>query len=134
MIRRLWSVVVFTISFLPLVAQQHEQLWLDFQVDYPFANKYLLEVSPSYQTVLSKENKWRSASLSATFEYVLFRQIDLTVEVPVAVGVPLITPVVVFNVNPAGKPVAPKLVVRAVPLTVAVMVLVPAVVPNVIEH
>ena len=84
MMRRLWSVVVFMISSLPLVAQQHEQLWLDFQVDYPFANKYLLEVSPSYQTVLSKENKWRSASLSTTFEYVLFRQIDLTVEVPVA--------------------------------------------------
>ena len=84
MMRRLWSVVVFMMSFLPLVAQQHEQLWLDFQVDYPFANKYLLEVSPSYQTVLSKENKWRSASLSATFEYVLFRQMDLTVEVPVA--------------------------------------------------
>ena len=30
----------------------------------------------------------------------------LTVEVPVAVGVPEITPVVVFTVSPVGKPVA----------------------------
>jgi Protein of unknown function (DUF2490) len=85
MMRRLWSVVfVFITCSLPLMAQQHEQLWLDFQVDYPFANKYLFEISPAYQTVLSKENKWRSASLSATFEYILFTRMDLTLEIPVA--------------------------------------------------
>jgi len=82
--RRLWSVIILITSSFPLVAQQHEQLWLDFQVDYPFANKYLFEVAPSYQTVLSKENKWRSASVSATLEYVLSPQWDLMLETPVA--------------------------------------------------
>ncbi len=67
-----------------VTAQSQEQLWIEYQLDYPFANKYLLEVSPSYQTVLSKENKWRSVGLSATFEYILFTRMDLTLEVPVA--------------------------------------------------
>ena len=34
--------------------------------------------------------------------------LKVTVEVPAAVGVPEITPVAVFTVNPAGNPVAPK--------------------------
>jgi hypothetical protein len=34
----------------------------------------------------------------------------VTVEVPAAVGVPEINPVALFTVNPAGNPVAPKLV------------------------
>ena len=35
--------------------------------------------------------------------------------VPVALGVPLITPVLVFTLNPAGSPVAPKLIGLFVP-------------------
>jgi hypothetical protein len=35
---------------------------------------------------------------------------SVTLNVPEAVGVPLITPDEVFTLNPAGKPVAPKLV------------------------
>ncbi|HPM32297.1 MAG TPA: hypothetical protein PLJ60_18330, partial [Chryseolinea sp.] len=80
-------IIIFFIAFsfqLNGRAQQHEQLWLDYQVDYPFANKYLLEVAPSYQTLLSKENKWRSLALSTTFEYILFTRMDLTLEVPFA--------------------------------------------------
>ena len=36
--------------------------------------------------------------------------LKVTVEVPAAVGVPEINPVVVLTETPAGKPVAPKLV------------------------
>ena len=36
-----------------------------------------------------------------------FVALIVTVKVPVAVGVPEITPVEVFTVNPAGNPVAP---------------------------
>jgi len=36
------------------VAQQHQQLWLDYQ----FANQYLFEVTTSYQTVFTDSAKW----------------------------------------------------------------------------
>jgi hypothetical protein len=35
-----------------------------------------------------------------------FVAVRLTFEIPAAVGVPLITPVVVFRLRPAGRPVA----------------------------
>jgi hypothetical protein len=84
MVLRLLSLGVLMISSFSVTAQQHEQLWLDYQVDYPFANKYLFEVAPSYQTVLSSENKWRSLGVSTTFEYILLTWLDLTLEVPFA--------------------------------------------------
>jgi hypothetical protein len=37
----------------------------------------------------------------------LLDAVKLTVNVPEAVGVPLMTPVVVFTLKPAGNPVAP---------------------------
>ena len=64
-------------------AQRDEQLWLEFQFDYPFANKYLFEISAAYQTLLT-EDRWRSVGLSPTFEYVLFTRLDLTAELPIA--------------------------------------------------
>ena len=39
----------------------------------------------------------------------------VTLVVPVALGVPLITPVLVLTLNPAGNPVAPNLVGLFVP-------------------
>ena len=39
-----------------------------------------------------------------------FVALKVTVEVPVAVGVPEITPVLLLTDSPAGNPVAPKLV------------------------
>ena len=65
------------------VAQNDEQLWLDFQLSYPFANRYLLENTTSYQTLLNKDEKWRSISISPTFEYSLFGWVDLLSEIPV---------------------------------------------------
>jgi hypothetical protein len=65
-------------------AQSKEQLWLDYQIDYPFANRYLLEVATSYQTLLSKNDKWRSISLTTTFEALVFNFLDVTADLPIA--------------------------------------------------
>lgn len=67
----------------PTLSAQHQQLWLDYQLDLPFANKFLFETTASCQTLLSNDGKWRSISLSPCFEYVLFSWTDLTFEVPV---------------------------------------------------
>jgi len=64
-----------------LPGQQHEQLWLEHQLSYPFKNRYLLENVTSYQTVFSNTNKWRSLAISPTFEYVLFTRLELTSEI-----------------------------------------------------
>jgi predicted porin len=66
------------------VAQQHNQLWLDFQVSYPFGNRYLIENTTSYQTVLSKNDKWRSFAIAPNFEYIISPQFDFLFEVPIA--------------------------------------------------
>jgi len=71
---------LFTMISNPISAQGDEQLWLDYQLDYPFANKYLLEANASYQTVLAKD-RWRNVGLAPTFEYVLFTYLDLLSEV-----------------------------------------------------
>jgi hypothetical protein len=65
-------------------AQQHDQLWFDFQLSYPFANRYLIENTTSYQTVLSKSDKWRSFALDPNFEYVISPKFDFLFEVPIA--------------------------------------------------
>jgi hypothetical protein len=81
---RLLSLMVCIGSFVSALGQRNEQLWLDYQVSYPFANNYVLEISPTYQTVLSPEDKWRSYSLSTTVEYTLLNNLDLTAEIPIA--------------------------------------------------
>ena len=64
-------------------AQSHEQLWLDCQLDYP-SYSWLFEVSASYQTLLTQENKWRSLSVTPTVEFVLLTWLDLTAELPLS--------------------------------------------------
>jgi hypothetical protein len=66
------------------MAQKHQQLWLDYQVDYPFANQYLFEVTTSYQTVFSDSAKWRSMSISPVFEYQITTRFDLISGIPLA--------------------------------------------------
>lgn len=66
------------------VAQQHNQLWFDFQVSYPFANRYLIENTTSYQTVLSKNDKWGSFAIDPNFEYIISTRLDFLFEVPIA--------------------------------------------------
>lgn len=65
-------------------AQQLSQFWLEHQLSYPFGNRYLLENTTSYQTVLDKNNKWRAIGISPTFEYVLSPKLELLSEVPIA--------------------------------------------------
>lgn len=63
------------------VAQQDEQLWLEWQLSYPFANRYLLENTTTYQTLLNKDGKWRSFNITPTFEYTLLRRLDMLSEI-----------------------------------------------------
>ncbi|MBX2964417.1 MAG: DUF2490 domain-containing protein [Cyclobacteriaceae bacterium] len=71
------------ISFSRLIglSQQDQQLWLDYQLSYPFGGRYLLENTTTYSTLLNPENKWRSISMSPTFEMSLVRWLDLLSEV-----------------------------------------------------
>lgn len=66
----------------PGLAQERDQYWLDFQVDYPFGNKYLFETTASYQTIFS-ENKWRSLSIAPVFEDNLLRWFTLVAVTPI---------------------------------------------------
>lgn len=63
---------------------QGQQLWLDYQVDYPFANQYLFEVTASYQTNTWSNNNWRNYSLTPTFEWQWFEFLDVLANVPIA--------------------------------------------------
>ena len=76
-------VALLLITRLQGQAQSHEQLWLDYQLDYP-SNSWLFEVAASYQTLLTQENKWRSLSVTPTVEYVLLTRLDLTADLPLA--------------------------------------------------
>jgi hypothetical protein len=77
-------VVLSSFGYSSIQAQPQQQLWLDFQTSYPFANRYLVENTASYQTLLSQEGKWRSVAISPTFEYVLFTRLELTSEFGIA--------------------------------------------------
>lgn len=84
MIRSLLCLLAFTPAVISVSAQRHEQVWLDYQLDCPFANNYLFEVTATYQTVLTTENKWRNIGITPTFEYQGFRRFDLIGSLPVA--------------------------------------------------
>lgn len=64
------------------LGQTGQQLWVEWQTDYPFANKYLAENTFAYQTLLSGGEKWSSLSMSPCFEVVLTPKFELTAEVP----------------------------------------------------
>ncbi len=78
-----WITFLLIFIFFTAYTQQKEQIWLDFQVDYPFANKYLLEAEASYQTILAKD-RWRSINLTSTFEVALLTKFDLMADLPIA--------------------------------------------------
>jgi hypothetical protein len=62
-------------------SQQDEQLWLEYQLSYPFGGRYLLENTTTYSTLLNPDNKWRSLSMSPTFEMSVVPWLDLLSEV-----------------------------------------------------
>ncbi|MDL5048717.1 DUF2490 domain-containing protein [Oscillatoria amoena NRMC-F 0135] len=74
--------LAFFMLSLPSLAQD-QQLWLEYQLSYPFGGRYLFENTSAYQTLLSKEDKWRSISISPVFEYVLLTRIELLSELPI---------------------------------------------------
>jgi hypothetical protein len=73
---KLFALILLVCPFTGM-AQKHQQLWFDYQIDYPFANQYLFEVTTSYQTVLTDSAKWRSTSISPVFEYQYINRLDL---------------------------------------------------------
>ncbi len=81
-----WLICISLVSLTShsVLAQRDEQLWLEFQLSYPFGNRYLLENTTSYSTLMNPENKWRSFSVSPTFEMSLVRWLDLLSEVGIA--------------------------------------------------
>lgn len=83
-LRRLNCCMLLILSSFALSAQTDQQLWIDYQIAYPFANAFLFQNTATYQTLLSKEEKWRSFSLSSTLEYNLLNWMDLTAEIPIA--------------------------------------------------
>ncbi|MCU0398716.1 MAG: DUF2490 domain-containing protein [Cyclobacteriaceae bacterium] len=81
---KVYGVMLLACGILSSYAQQSdEQLWLDYQVSYPFGNRYLLENTTTYSTLLNPDEKWWSLNISPTFEYTLFTWLDLTSEVPI---------------------------------------------------
>lgn len=76
--------IIFSFFTSTTFGQRNEQLWLDYQVDYPFGGRYLLEAVASYQTLLSNDGKWRSLSITPTFEYQGFWRMDVWAEIPMA--------------------------------------------------
>lgn len=78
--------LIYAASTLCLVAPetrgQGQQLWLDYQVQYPFLNSYLFEVTTSYQTNLWSDSKWRNLTITPTFEWQWFTFIDFIATIP----------------------------------------------------
>jgi hypothetical protein len=81
-----WLCITWIISFCfhDSSAQQHTQLWFDYQIDYPFATQYLFEMEAGYQTLLTNDSTWRSVGLTPTFEYLFFTNLDFIVTVPLS--------------------------------------------------
>jgi hypothetical protein len=84
MMRWLVCLSLLSLTSLSVVAQRDEQLWFDYQLSYPFRNRYLFENTTSYSTLLNPDNKWRSISVSPTFEMSLVRWLDLLSEIGIA--------------------------------------------------
>lgn len=78
--------IIYAASTLCLLTReskaQGQQVWLDYQLDYPFANVYLFEVTTSYQTSISANNQWRNIGISPTFEWQSFEFLDVIVSTP----------------------------------------------------
>lgn len=64
-------------------AQSNQQVWTDFQLDYPFGGEFLAEGSVSYQTLLNKDQQWNALYVTPTFEYQRFRSADFLFNMPI---------------------------------------------------
>ncbi len=82
--KRIFFLLLLTGNVFHASGQATDQLWLDFQLDYPFGNKYLFEATTSYQTIISGSDKWRSVNFNPTFEDNLLSWFTLVASVPMA--------------------------------------------------
>ena len=79
------NIVLLALATVPATAQDMgTQLWLDYDLNHPLKGPFLLELETSYQTLLSKEGKWRSISVTPTVEYTVSKIAELVFEVPFA--------------------------------------------------
>jgi hypothetical protein len=83
-IRWVWTLCITCLCIYKSGAQQNTQLWLDYQVNYPFAVEYLFQVEASYQTELINDSTWRSANLTPAVEYGHFSSLDLKFYLPLS--------------------------------------------------
>jgi hypothetical protein len=61
----------------------NSQLWLDYNVVYPFANIWTADAEFSYQTLLSGGEKWRSYQFTPGLQRNMSQRIDLFFSTPV---------------------------------------------------
>jgi Protein of unknown function (DUF2490) len=80
---RLFATAVL-IFFSVDVHAQSTQIWTDYDVVYPFGNVYSFDVETSYQTVLSRESKWRALSLTPTLERAITQNVDVMLGLPLS--------------------------------------------------
>jgi len=70
------SFLFFNSVFTVLFGQPNKQLWLEYMLNYPFANSYNLENSFTYSTVAGQP-KWRAFDYNVTMEYSITPNVDL---------------------------------------------------------
>jgi hypothetical protein len=61
----------------------NRQLWLDYNVVYPFGNVWTADAEVSYQTLLSGGDKWRSYQFTPGIQRNMTPRIDLFASTPV---------------------------------------------------
>lgn len=74
-LRRWLLVPVFCLAGLSAMAQDN-QLWVEYMLNYPFANSWNVELAATYSKLL-QEPKWQSFDIQVTPEYALTPRVDL---------------------------------------------------------
>jgi hypothetical protein len=71
-------VIFFFILFCasPMQAQSN-QVWIDYTLNVPFANRYLFSTQFSYRTLDAKQNKWREVEINPTVQWSILNRVDL---------------------------------------------------------
>ena len=82
--RWVWAFCLVCLFTYTAYGQKHTQLWLDYQVRYPFGSNYLFDVEASYQKLLLRDSTWRSINLTPKLEYAVATSFDLRVSLPLA--------------------------------------------------
>ncbi len=75
---------LFVLVFFPAKAQKtyDRQLWVDYQIAYPFANVYLFDAELNYQNLLSNQNQWRCYGFTPELQRTMSNRIDIILSTP----------------------------------------------------